>query len=163
LKVVRIILFDDNHDVKEDIDIFISHVTKKENIMKNSNVLKTVLIISGLVLTGVGGAILSIPEAFFAANDIDLGESISLFNEIRSPGGVLLASGLVIISGAFVAKLAFTSTVISIVMYLSYGISRILSIAIDGIPAEGLVMATVIELIIGLVGVCALLKYREHA
>jgi len=131
--------------------------------MKNSKVLKTVLIISGLVLTGVGGAILFIPGAFFATNGIDLGENISLLNEIRPPGGALLASGIVIMLGAFVAKLTFTSAVISIVMYLSYGISRVLSIAIDGMPAEGLVMATVIEIIIGLVGVLALLKYQEHA
>jgi uncharacterized protein with PQ loop repeat len=65
--------------------------------------------------------------------------------------------------GAFVAKLTFTSAVISIVMYLSYGISRILSIAVDGMPAEGLVLATVVEIIIGLVGVFALLRYRERA
>jgi hypothetical protein len=131
--------------------------------MKNSNVLKTVLIISGLVLTGIGGAILCIPEAFFATNGIDLGENISLVNEIRAPGGALLASGMVIMLGAFVAKLTFTSAVISIVMYLSYGLSRMLSIAIDGMPAEGLVVATVLEILIGLVGVFALLKYREHA
>ena len=143
--------------------MFTSHITEKENIMKNSKVLKTVLIISGLVLTGVGGAILFIPGAFFATNGIDLGENISLLNEIRPPGGALLASGIVIMLGAFVAKLTFTSAVISIVMYLSYGISRVLSIAIDGMPAEGLVMATVIEIIIGLVGVLALLKYQEHA
>lgn len=131
--------------------------------MKNSSVLKTVLVISGLILTGIGGAILFVPVAFFATNGIDLGENISLFNEIRSPGGVLLASGMVIMLGAFIAKLTFTSTMLSIVIYLSYGISRILSIAIDGMPAEGLLIATVIEIIIGLVGVFALLKYRENA
>jgi hypothetical protein len=156
-------LIDDNYDAKENIDMFTSHITKKENIMKNSNVLKAVLIISGLVLTGVGGAILFIPGTFFATNGIDLGENIGLLNEIRSPGGALLASGLVIMLGAFVAKLTFTSAVISIVMYLSYGISRILSIAMDGMPAEGLVLATVVEIIIGLVGVFALLRYRERA
>jgi hypothetical protein len=128
--------------------------------MKNSKVLKTILIISGLIATGIGGAILFTPVAFQASAGIDLGGNISLLSEIRRLGGALLASGILIMLGAFVAKLTFTSTVISIMIYLSYGISRILSMAIDGMPAEVLVMATVVEIIIGLVSLFALLKYR---
>lgn len=130
--------------------------------MKNSKVLKTILIISGLIATGIGGAILFTPATFFATNGIELGSNISLLSEIRAPGGALLASGILIMSGAFVAKLTFTSTLIFTMIYLCYGISRILSMAIDGMPAEGLVMATVVEIIIGLVGIFALLKYREN-
>ena len=130
--------------------------------MKNSKVLKTILIISGLIATGIGGAYLFNPVAFQASAGIELGGNISLLSEIRAPGGALLASGILIMLGAFVAKLTFTSTVISIMIYLSKGISRILSMVIDGIPAEVLVMATVVEIIIGLVSIFALLKYREN-
>lgn len=130
--------------------------------MKNSKVLKTILFISGLIMTGIGGTILFMPVAFYAGNGIELGGNISLLSEIRAPGGALLASGILIILGAFVAKLTFTSVVISSLIYFSYGISRILSIAIDGMPAEGLVIATAVEIIIGLLGVFAFLKYREN-
>ena len=130
--------------------------------MENSKVLKTYLFISGLMLTGVGAAILFMPVAFSARNGIELGESISLLNDIRAPGAALLASGLLILSGAFVSKLTFTSTVVSILMFLSYGIGRIVSIVMDGMPAEGLVKVTVVEMIIGFLGIFALLKYRKR-
>lgn len=45
-------------------------------------------------------------------------------------------------------------------LYLSYGFSRILSTAIDGVPAEGLVQSTALEIVIGLVCVFFLTKYH---
>lgn len=126
--------------------------------MKNSTTLKVILIISGLIATGIGGAILFVPTAFYATNGIELDGNISLLNEIRAPGGALLASGILIMLGAFVAKLTFTSLVVSTLLYLSYGISRIASIAMDGIPVEGLVQAAALEMAIGLVCVFTLIK-----
>ena len=130
--------------------------------MKNSNVVKTVLILSGLIASGIGGIIVLNPVAFYATYGIELAGNISLFNEIRAPGGALLASGILIMLGAFVEKLTFTSVVVSTLLYLSYGLSRILSIAVDGMPAEGLVQAAVLEIVIGLVCVFVLVKYREN-
>ena len=130
--------------------------------MRNSNVIKTVLILSGLISSVIGGAILFDPVVFYATYDIELAGNISLFNEIRAPGGALLASGLLIMLGAFVDKLTFTSVVVATLLYLSYGLSRILSMAIDGMPVEGLVQAAVLEIAIGLVCVLILVKYREN-
>jgi len=130
--------------------------------MNNSKALKTILFISGLILAGVGGAILFMPAAFHATNDIELGGNISLLSEVRAGGSALLASGILVMSGTFVAKLAFTSAVVSSLVYLSYGLSRILSIAVDGMPAEGLVQAAALEIIIGLACAFALAKYREQ-
>jgi hypothetical protein len=128
--------------------------------MKNSKILKTILIISGLIASGIGAAILFSPVAFYASYGIEPGGNISLLNEIRAPGGALLASGILIMSGAFVDKLAFTAVVISTLLYLSYGLSRVMSIAIDGMPAEGLVQAAVLEIVIGLACIFALVKFR---
>ena len=119
--------------------------------MKNSKALKTILFISGLMLAGFGGAILFMPAAMAALNGVELGGNASLLSETRAPGGALLASGILVILGAFVAKLTFTSTVVAALVYLSYGLSRILSMAIDGLPAEGLVQVTVLEIATGLV------------
>lgn len=129
--------------------------------MKSSKVLKTILIISGLIASGIGAAILFTPVAFYAAYGIELGGNVSLLNEIRAPGGALLASGLLIMSGAFVDKLAFTAAMVSTLLYLSYGLSRVMSIAIDGVPVEGIVQAATLEIIIGLSCIFALVKYRE--
>ena len=104
--------------------------------MQNSKILKAILFVSGLVATGIGAAILFTPAAFYALNGIRLGNDISLLNEIRAPGGALLAIGLLIMSGAFVTRLTFTATLLAALLYLAYGLSRILSMAIDGMPAN---------------------------
>jgi len=129
--------------------------------MKNSKVVKTILFISGLVASAIGASILISPSAFYASYEITLGSDVSLLNEIRAPGGALLAYGILIIAGAFVNILTFTSTVVSTLLYLSYGLSRVMSMAVDGIPVDGLIQAAVFEIIIGLVCVFALVKYRE--
>lgn len=128
--------------------------------MKSSKVLKIVLLFSGLIAAGIGGAILLIPTVFYAEYGIDLGGNVSLLNEIRAPGGALLAVGILIISGSFVASLTFTSVVVASLFYMSYGISRIFSFGIDGMPSEGLVHAAVLEIIIGLVCILVLVDYR---
>jgi len=130
--------------------------------MKNSKVLKTILILSGILASVIGATILFAPVAFYATNNIELGGNINLLNEIRAPGAALLASGILIISGAFVDKLAFTSVVVSTLLYLSYGLSRVMSIAIDGMPVEGLVQATISEIIIGLASIFALVRYLQN-
>jgi hypothetical protein len=134
----------------------------RRKYMKNSTVLKSILSISGLVVIGVGGTILLMPVAFYAvANDVDLRGQVNLLNEIRAGGGGLLVLGILILSGAFVKKLTFSSIVISIGLYFSYGIARILSMMLDGKPSGGIVVTTVAEILIGLLGVFTLVKYRE--
>jgi len=128
--------------------------------MKNSKVLKTLLIISGLIASGIGAAILFAPAAFYTTYGIELGRNVSLLNELKASGGALLASGILITSGAFVDKLTFTAAVVSTLLYLPYGLSRVMSIAIDGMPVEGLVQAAVLEIVIGLACIFALVKYR---
>ncbi len=128
--------------------------------MKNSKTLKIVLIVSGLVATIIGAAILFAPVAFYAAYGIEIADNFGLLNEIRASGGAVLASGLLIMSGAFVDKLAFTAIVVSTLLYLPYGLSRVMSIVIDGMPVEGFVQAAALEIVIGLVCVFALVKYR---
>ena len=129
--------------------------------MKNSIVLKVILVISGLIGVVVGGAILLMPVAFHATSGIELGGNISLLNEIRAPGGALLASGLLILSGAFLTELTFTSIVLSTLLYLSYGLSRIVSMVADGKPAETLIQAAVLEIIIGMVCAFVLVRFRK--
>ena len=135
---------------------------RKAKNMKNSKVLKVVLFVSGLIAASIGGAVLVMPAAFYASNGIDLGGNVSLLNEIRASGGALLAAGILIISGSFVASMTFTAVVLASLLYLSYGLSRILSFGIDGMPSEGLVQAAALEIVIGVVCVCVFAKYRER-
>ncbi|NQU58583.1 MAG: DUF4345 domain-containing protein [Rhodospirillales bacterium] len=130
--------------------------------MKNSYFLIFVLALSGIIAIGFGAAILFAPEAFYATYGIELGNDASQLNEIRASGGALLGIGLVIASGAIWSKLAFASAIVSVAVYSSYGLSRLLSIAIDGSPDSGLVAAAAFELVIGAVSLFALFRYREE-
>jgi len=129
--------------------------------MKKSGVLNAILIVSGILLVGIGFATTFMPVEFSARNDIDLGGNIGLLNDTRAAGAGLLGAGLIILLGAFVRKLAFTSLVVSILIYLSYAFGRIVGIIADGVPVEGLVKATIVEVALGLVGVFALIKFKE--
>ena len=127
--------------------------------MKNSKVLKVILFISGLIAISIGATILTMPVDFYAASGINLNGDVSLLNEVRASGGALLACGLLITLGAFVDRLTFTSAVISTLLYLSYGLSRLMSMLIDGMPGDALIQAVILELVIGLVCVVAFVKF----
>lgn len=129
--------------------------------MKNSKVVKVYLILAGLLLTFVGASILFTPVEFTAKNGIDLGGNVSLLNDIRSSGGLYLAMGVTIILGGFVSRLVFISTLTSIITYLAVGAGRAMSIVLEGMPAEGLVKATIAEFVVGLIGVFIFIKYQE--
>ena len=131
--------------------------------MKRSKALTTLLLVSGLIATGIGAATLFAPVAFLGTSSIDLGGQVNLLSEVRAPGGALLASGLLILLGIYARQFTFTSTVISVLMFLSYGIGRILSMAVDGMPAQEIAAATVLEMVIGVGGIIALLRLRETA
>jgi hypothetical protein len=128
--------------------------------MENSKILKMILILSGLILILVGEGTLMNPATFLARHEIVLGENISLISELKSHGGVFLGLGILILSGAFINRLSFTSTIVSTVVYVSFVIARVISMIVDGTPADGLIGATYIELFLGLASIFALLKYR---
>lgn len=127
-----------------------------------SKALKAILIIAGLIGVYVGVEILFFPISFYATSGIEIGDNVSLLNEIRAPGGALLISSVLIILGAFVSKLTFTSIVLATLLYLSYGLSRIVSMMVDGRPAEILVYVAVLEIIIGLICAFMLVKYLKY-
>jgi len=129
--------------------------------MKISMSLKLYLIVSGLIGAVVGAAILLLPAALHATNGVDLGESASLLSEIRAPGGALLAAGIGIVYGAYRPKYATQAAFVSIAFYLSYGVSRLISMGLDGMLAPGLVAVTALELTMGLAGIIALRRNAQ--
>lgn len=124
--------------------------------MKNSKMERVILIGSGLTAIAIGAGILFAPAAFHALNGIELGSNISLLSEIRAPGAGILASGLLILCGAFIYELSLTALIVATMLYLSYGVSRFYSMSIDGLPAQGLVIVAFFEIAIGLICAFAL-------
>ena len=129
--------------------------------MRNSNVLKAVLFLSGLLLILVGVEMLFDPDNMLGKHGININGNISLLNELKGHGGVLLGCGILILLGAFFNKLSYTSILVSVVVYLSFAIGRVIGILVDGFPSEGLIIALALEFIFGLLGLFCFFKYRE--
>lgn len=129
--------------------------------MKNSKVVKGYLGLAGLLLVMIGGMVLFNPVEFKLGQGVDLGDDVSILNDVRASGALYLAIGLTLISGIFISRLTYTSTLLAIIGYLSVGIGRVVSIVLDGMPVDGLFKATIAEFVIALIGLVIFLKYKE--
>lgn len=119
------------------------------------------LLASGLIAAGIAAMILFAPSAFYGGYGLEIGANISLTNELKAPAGLLLLAGLLMLAGVFRSEFAIPSLATATAIYLSYGLSRILSMAIDGVPHSGLVSATVIEIAIGGICLVDLVRHRK--
>ncbi len=114
------------------------------------------LFLSGLLLLAIGSAILLAPHAFHASNGIALGDDPSLLSEVRAPGGLLAASAVLVLLGTFRRSLRSLAMTLTVLVYGSFGLARLLGLALDGMPSSGLVASTAIELIVAAIGLVIL-------
>ena len=129
--------------------------------MKNSNVLKGYLILSGMLLTFIGGSTLFMPVIMKASAGIDIVGNINILNDVRASAALILGAAILMVLGAFASRLTFTSSLISFVLFLSLGIGRVISIVLDGMPVDGLIKATGLEFVLGIIGVILFIKNQE--
>ena len=118
---------------------------------------RILLIVAGTLLLLIGAGILFAPHSFFATNGIMLGREPSLMSEIRAPGGLLIGCAVVMLIGVAQRSLMRPALILAAIAYGTYGISRLFSLAIDGIPNSSLIGAAVLELVIGVLCVVPLL------
>ena len=121
------------------------------------------LLVAGVVLILVGTFILASPVDFYASNNIELGANVSLVNELKAPAGFLFAAGVFMIGAIFVRSQADTALWLATLIYLSYALSRLVSMAFDGVPAAGLIQAAALEGVIGLACLSVLMIRRIPA
>jgi hypothetical protein len=129
--------------------------------MNGNRVLKANLLVSGTILLTVGCALLVAPAVMHAANGVDLGRDPSLLSEIRAPGGALVALGALVLAGVFLRRLRYAATLIAAAVFVAYGLSRLLSMTIDGIPASGIVVATGLEIALGALNIVLLARQQR--
>lgn len=129
--------------------------------MKDSKALKAFLIISGLLLTFIGGATLFIPVEMKTGAGIDIAGNISVINDVRASSALILGIALLTLLGAFQKGLTFTSTLAATLLFLSLGVGRLISILIDGMPVDGLVKATGLEFVLGIAGMILFIVFKE--
>jgi hypothetical protein len=124
---------------------------------------RALLLASGVIAAGIAAMIFLAPDAFYGGYGIDIGANVSLANELKAPAGALLLAGFLMMAGAFKSEFTIPALAAATAVYLSYGLSRILSIAIDGVPHSGLVSAAAIEVAIGMVCCVDLVRHRKTA
>lgn len=129
--------------------------------MKKSKFVTFLLWFSGVIALAIGSCLLFIPVTFQASAGIVLADDPGLLSEMRGPGGFIFSSGVIMIIGAIRPAFTFTALILCCVLYLSYGISRVLSVVLDGMPGETIVAAMVAELVIGALCLIALFKFRN--
>ncbi|MEL7538825.1 MAG: DUF4345 domain-containing protein [Pseudomonadota bacterium] len=118
------------------------------------------LLASGLLLTSIAATILFAPGPFYAGYGIDVSSNVSLANELKAPSLLLLAAGAFMLLGVFRRSFVVPALALGTLIYASYGLSRLASIAIDGVPQTGLIGAAGVELVVGLLCLGALLRER---
>ncbi|WP_238012465.1 DUF4345 domain-containing protein [Dactylosporangium sp. AC04546] len=121
---------------------------------------KPILLVAGLVAVAIGGFALLLPVSFRASYGIDAAGDLSLLNETRAFGGGLLAVGVAIAWGGFTRTLAAPAALLGTAVYGAYGLSRLLSLATDGRPDGGLLLAGAVELL--LAAACATVVPRAR-
>lgn len=119
------------------------------------------LLASGLISAGIAVMILFAPNAFYGSYGIEIGANVGLANELKAPAGLLLLAGFLMLVGVFKLEFVFPSLAIATAVYLSYGLSRVLSMAIDGYPHSGLVSAAVFEIAVGGLCLVELMRHRK--
>ena len=120
--------------------------------MNNSKILKGYLFVSGLILTVIGGLTTFNPITIKANEGIEIAGNASALNDVRSFGMLLLATALLSFLGSFKSSFRKPATISTFLLFLSLGLGRSLSILLDGMPSDGMVKATGLEIILGLIG-----------
>lgn len=126
----------------------------------NNTGTKVLLLVSGLILISVGVGILLVPQAFYESNGTILGNEPSLLSEVRAGGGLLLGSGVIVILSLFRSRLSRQALGLSALVFIAFGIARLVSMVIDGMPSISLVISTGIELLVGTLCVFELRRLR---
>lgn len=106
------------------------------------------LVGAGGIALLIGGALMASPKAFLEMSHVFVDPDPNLMSEMTAPGGVLILTGLLLLVGAIRRRFANLALIIGAVIYGSYGIGRLVSMALHGLPADSLMVATVIELAI---------------
>lgn len=108
----------------------------------------SVLLLASFIGLGVGLGLLLTPASFQSSIGLSLADATAL-SEARAPGGALVALSILTGIGAIVRAFRAPATLLAAAVYLAYGLARVLSLVIDGVPHSGIVAAMAIELAVG--------------
>lgn len=113
--------------------------------MKTQAIIRALLGLNGVVLTGIGVMLVSDPHALFALNGVVLTPDANLLSEVRAPGGALALAGAFILAAACLRTGLKAASGLSALILLGWALGRSVSMVMDGMPDAGLLTAFAIE------------------
>jgi len=123
---------------------------------------QAVLILSGALLGLIGGALLVSPIAFLAMSHVAIDNDPGLLSELTAPSVILILTGALQILGAFRIRFANLALSAGAIVYGSYGLGRLMSMALHGMPSQSLIVAAVVELAVAAVLVALRLNAQRQ-
>lgn len=131
--------------------------------MQKTKFIQSLVALFGIIGIGIGAALLFIPSTFEASAGIAVGQDVNLLNELRAYGGTILVAGLIVGIGAVIPRFLVQSLGFSGLFYLGIGFSRLVSMLIDGMPSQTLMIAMISELVIGAISLLLLSRVNRVA
>ena len=120
------------------------------------------LLLFGAVTAGaLALAILFLSGPFYAGYSIETDGKVSLLNELKAPALLLLSLGLVQGAGVVWAGWLRHGLLAGALLYLTFGLSRIIAVLSDGPPSSALLRVMAVELLFGLLFGLALWRQRR--
>ncbi len=120
--------------------------------------LRLLLIVGAMTALAVATGILFLPELFYASYGIDPSGNISLLNELKAPAvAIMLASG-VMASALTKPKLLPFALFSGVLVFLCFGLGRVIAVMQDGMPSTALIWVAAIEVMLGLFFAWGLLR-----
>ncbi|WP_297104806.1 DUF4345 domain-containing protein [uncultured Devosia sp.] len=110
-----------------------------------------ILLVTGALIAFVLSlAVLFAPAAFYAGYGITVGGDIALLNEMKAPAGAILLAALVMAVGLINPAWLGSALLVGALLYLGFGLGRVIALTSDGIPPASLLAAMAVELLLGL-------------
>lgn len=128
--------------------------------MEYSKAVKVLQFIAGVVGIIIGAGMAFTPIAFQSSAGIVLGDNLSSLSETRAPGSLLLIGSIIILLSVFKRDWRRVGLVLTALLYLGYGSGRTISLVLDGIPHQSLLIALILELLVG--GLALLVLWRSN-
>jgi hypothetical protein len=101
---------------------------------------------AGSLLGLIGGALILAPQEFLATSQVIVDSDPGLMSELAAPAGLLLITSALMLAGAIQIRIADLGLSIGAIVYSSYGVGRLASMMLHGMPSGSLVAATIVEL-----------------
>lgn len=122
---------------------------------------RLVLLGSGVTLGLIGAAMMAAPVAFLEMSHVYVEQDPGLMSELTAPAGVLILSSTLLLLGAFKLRLADLALLTGAMVYGSYGLGRLVSMVLHGLPSVSLIAATIVELVVAVL-LCVLWTWSRR-